>query len=141
MNGSPFVFSGCFLGIFGLLHWRLFREQLNRAFPNLEPQRLDLSHEIFHLVYDFDYFPQVTAIHFWQRYGITYHPVGDGADEGPQFFGLHDENGRMMMLLCYNNDILDGWEREGDDREFFEKFSVKQSYPIGINIVTYALTH
>ena len=41
----------------------------------------------------------------------------------------------MMVLLCHNNDLVDGWEREGEDREFFERFSVRQSYPMGVNII------
>ena len=127
---------------FGTIQWDLFHRQLQKLFPELEPVELKLSHEIFHNVYDFDYFPQVTAIHFWQRYGISYHPVaGTEIDHKPHFYGLHDKAGRMMMLICHNNDIQDGWEREGEDREFFEQFSLKQSYPLGINIVTYALTH
>jgi len=47
----------------------------------------------------------------------------------------------MMVLLCHNNDLVDGWEREGEDEEFFLRFSVRQSYPMGINIITYAMTH
>ncbi len=127
---------------FGTIQWQIFHAQLKRLFPEFEPVELDLSHEIFHTVYDFDFVPQVPAIHFWQRLGITYHPVpGTEVDHAPHFFGLHDANGRMMMLICHNNDLQDGWEREGEDRDFFERFSVKQSYPMGINIVTYALTH
>ncbi|MCA9190969.1 MAG: DUF4159 domain-containing protein [Planctomycetales bacterium] len=127
---------------FGSIQWNLFHEQLKRLFPEFEPVELSLSHEIFHTVYDFDFVPQVTAIHFWQRYGVTYHPVaGTEYDHAPHFFGLHDAHGRMMMLICHNNDLQDGWEREGEDKEFFERFSVKQSYPMGINIVTYALSH
>ncbi len=127
---------------FGTIQWNLFHRQLKKVFPEFEPIELKLSHEIFHNVYDFDYFPQITAIHFWQRWGITYHPVaGTEIDNKPHFFGLHDKGGRMMMLICHNNDIQDGWEREAEDKDFFDLFSVKQSYPIGINIVTYALTH
>lgn len=139
LNNGGFVMVDEF---FGEIHWNLFYEQLKRVFPDAEPKELDLSHEIFHNVYNFDFVPQVTAIHFWQRWGITYHPVaGTERDHEPHFFGVHDKNGRMMMLLCYNNDLMDGWEREGEDREFFLKFSVRQSYPMGINIITYAMTH
>jgi hypothetical protein len=127
---------------FGTLQWALFYPQLKRLFPEFEPSELPLSHEIFHNVYNLERFPQVTAIHFWQRQRITYHPVrGTEIDHAPHFFGIRDSAGRMMMLICHNNDIQDGWEREGEDREFFERFSVQQSYPMGINIITYALTH
>jgi hypothetical protein len=47
----------------------------------------------------------------------------------------------MVALLCHNNDLGDGWEREGEDADYFRQFSEKYSYPMGINIVTYAMTH
>ena len=62
-------------------------------------------------------------------------------DEAPHFQGYFDDEGRLMAVFCHNNDVGDGWEREGQNREFFETFSMKMSYPLGINIVTYAMTH
>ena len=126
----------------GTIQKKHFFAQMKRVFPEFEPREISLDHELFHIVYDFDKFPQATAIHFWQRYGITYHPVeGTEQDHEPHFFGLFDRNDRMMVLLCHNNDLCDGWEREGEDKEFFDKFSVKCSFPMGTNIVTYAMTH
>ena len=46
-----------------------------------------------------------------------------------------------MALLCHNNDIGDGWEREGESSEYFHQYSERVSYPLGINIVTYVMTH
>jgi hypothetical protein len=125
----------------GTHQWTHFARELKKVFPEFKPVELSLDHEIFHIVYSFDKLPQATAIHFW-RQGYDYHPVaGTESDHSPHFFGIFDRNERMMMLLCYNNDLVDGWEREGEDREFFERFSVRQSYPMGINIITYAMTH
>ena len=126
---------------FGTIQWDSFYRQLKRVFPEYEPRELSLAHEIFHIVYDFKELPQATAIHFWQQ-GYTYHPVpGTELDHAPHFFGLFDKSDRMMMLICHNNDLCDGWEREGEDKEFFERFSIRCSYPMGINIITYAMTH
>ena len=58
-----------------------------------------------------------------------------------QAAGYLDDDGRLMAVFCHNNDIGDGWEREGENRDFFEAFSMKASYPLGINIITYAMTH
>lgn len=125
----------------GTVQWEHFYRQMKRVLPQCEPVELTLDHEIFHIVYDFKELPQATAIHFWQQ-GFTYHPVvGTEFDHSPHFYGLFDQAGRMMVLLCHNNDLCDGWEREGEDKEFFERFSVKCSYPMGVNIVTYAMTH
>ncbi len=139
-----FLLNGGFMmcdEFWGTIQWAHFYQQMKRVLPECEPRELPLSHEIFHNVYDFDELPQATAIHFWQQ-GFTYHPVaGTERDHAPHFYGLFDKADRMMVLLCHNNDLCDGWEREGEDREFFERFSVKCSFPMGINIITYAMTH
>ena len=46
-----------------------------------------------------------------------------------------------MAIVCHNTDLGDGWEREGVAEWYFREFSEKWAYPLGINIVTYAMTH
>jgi len=36
--------------------------------------------------------------------------------------------------------IPDTWEREGESREYFDRFS-PSGYALGVNIVLYGLTH
>ena len=55
--------------------------------------------------------------------------------------GLFDDRGRLMAIICHNTDLGDGWEREGDNELYFREFSEKKAYPMGINIVFYAMTH
>ena len=67
-------------------------------------------------------------------------------DYGPgsrevHYRGISDDKGRLMAIICHNTDLGDGWEREGEDPGYFREFSEKKSYPMGINIVTYAMTH
>lgn len=139
-----YLLNGGFLMVdefWGTYQWDHFYLELKKVFPELEPVELTLDHPIFHNVYDLKHLPQTTAIHFWQQ-GYTYHPVpGTELDHSPHYFGLFDKKGRMMAILCYNNDLVDGWEREGDDHEFFKQFSERNSYPMGINIIFYAMTH
>lgn len=52
-----------------------------------------------------------------------------------------DDQGRIMVLALHNTDNGDGWEREGDNDYFFRNFSEKISYPLGVNIVYYIMTH
>ena len=54
--------------------------------------------------------------------------------------GIYDGHGRLMVLMTHNTDIADGWEREGEDYEFFYRFSVT-SYAVGINFILHAMTH
>jgi hypothetical protein len=53
---------------------------------------------------------------------------------------LFDDRGRLMAVFCHNTDLGDGWEREDVDEYYYREFSIKQAYPMGINIVVRALT-
>ena len=122
--------------------WRHIRDEMARVFPDRAPRELSLDHELFHIVYDLKELPQVPSILAWQNGDKFEYWHGDPeGDEAPHFHGLFDDSGRLMVLLCHNNDIGDGWEREGENREYFEQYSERFSYPLGINIVTYVLTH
>jgi hypothetical protein len=120
------------------------RMQLARVFPDRAPFEVPLSHEIFHCVYDLKEKPQVPSIHAAQRGNgeITYEYARDGSDTSvPHYRAITDDEDRIMVFICHNTDLGDGWEREGEDKWYFEEFSVKKAYPLGINIVTYAMTH
>ena len=59
----------------------------------------------------------------------------------PDFRGIQDERGRLMVVMSHNTDISDTWEREGEyPREYFDLFSPR-GYAIGVNVVLYAMTH
>lgn len=118
-----------------------FLYYMRRAFPEYEPKEVPLEHEIFQCVYPLNEKPQIPSMHHWQRSGVTYEWNHDGDTTRPNYLSIEDENGRIMVFMCHNTDLGDGWEREGEDRSYFEEFAVKKSYPLGINIVTYAMTH
>jgi hypothetical protein len=104
---------------------------------------IPLDHELFHIVFDVKEVPQVPSIQFWrQSRGSDTSERGAESAE-PHFKGIFDKDDdkRLMVLMTHNTDIADGWEKEREDHEYFTRFSVKKSYPIGINIVVYALTH
>ena len=46
-----------------------------------------------------------------------------------------------MVIATHNTDNGDGWEREGESAYYFKTFSEKIAYPLGINIIFYAMTH
>ena len=56
------------------------------------------------------------------------------------FKGIHDDKGRLMLVMTHNTDIADTWEREGENRDYFDLFS-PEGYAIGVNFVLYAMTH
>jgi hypothetical protein len=122
--------------------WKNVKREMKRVFPELEPRELTRDHEIFNLVYDIKGIPQVPSIFAWnQGHTFEYWHGDPQGDEAPHFWGFFDSDDRLMALLCHNNDIGDGWEREGENKEYFKTYSERVSYPLGINIVTYVMTH
>jgi hypothetical protein len=65
--------------------------------------------------------------------------VADGRT--PHYRGVSDERGRLMMLICHNTDLGDGWEEEATSPDYFAEFSEPKAYPLGINILVYTMTH
>lgn len=122
--------------------WSNVRREMQQVLPDCKLVELSLDHPIFHSVYDLQELPQVVDIKTWSDgYSYEFNHGGATGDQAPHFWAYFDGNNRMVALLCHNNDIGDGWEREGENEEYFHQFSEKYSYPMGINIITYAMTH
>ncbi|HEX2101142.1 MAG TPA: DUF4159 domain-containing protein [Candidatus Synoicihabitans sp.] len=118
--------------------WQNFYEEIKRVFPDREPVELPIEHPIFHIVFDLKQKPQMPSIHHFLNSGLTYERLGT---EEVHYKGIFDDRGRLMMIICHNTDLGDGWEREGEDPTYFERFSEKMAYPMAINILVYAMTH
>jgi hypothetical protein len=95
-------------------------------------------------VFDLKEKPQVSAIEvaLWGRdSGITWEHDNLGDTREVHYRAYFDDKGRMVALLCHNCDITDGWEREGENEWYFHEFAEKRAYPMGINMIVYAMTH
>ena len=146
VNLRRYLLNGGFLMVddfWGEDEWDNFYQEIKRVFPEpaQEPRELDISHKIFNCVYVLKEKPQVPSIHWAVRNrdtGITYERW-DAKEV--HYKGIFDDKGRMMAIICHNTDLGDGWEREGEDEWYFREFAEKKSYPMGINIVFYAMTH
>lgn len=143
-NLRRYCLNGGFLMVddfWGEDEWFGFYRQIKRVFPDREPIELPLEHEIFHCVYELEEKPQIPSINMAMRgreSGITWERWD--AQE-PHYRAIFDDQGKIIVLICHNTDLGDGWEREGLDPWYFREFSEKKAYPLGINIVTYAMTH
>jgi len=139
-----YLLNGGFLMVddfWGEAEWANFYSEIKRVFPDREPVELPLDHPIFHCVFDLREKPQIPSIDAALRgreYGITWER--EDAQE-VHYRAIFDDKGRMMAIICHNTDLGDGWEREGEDEWYFREFSEKKAYPLGINIVFYAMTH
>lgn len=139
-----YCFNGGFLMVddfWGDTQYENLAFELSRVFPDRQPTEVPLDHEIFHNVYDMKEKPQVPAIG-WASRTISWERSRDGSDTTiPHYRAIYDDKDRIMVFICHNTDLGDGWEREGENEEYFREYSVKKAYPMGINIVTYAMTH
>lgn len=142
-----YLLRGGFLMVddfWGEKEWENWEYEISRVFdPEIYPMKeIDLSHPVFHMVFELDEKPQVPSLNHW------YSTRGGTSERGyesrtPHYKGIYDpaQNNRLMVIVCHNTDLGDGWEREGEDRGYFEAISSKFAYPLGINIVVYAMTH
>jgi hypothetical protein len=121
--------------------WANFAREMKRVFPDHEIVDLTLDHPIFHIVFDIKETLQIPNVRTGtesQWTGVTWER--NDAKE-VHYRAIFDDKGRMMVMICHNTDLGDGWEREGENEYYFREFSEKRAYPLGINIVFYAMTH
>lgn len=131
--------------------WDGFENQMERVLPDLSWVDLPLSHPIFHCVFDLRgpmRMLQVPTIQFWNPDHNPRDPASPIhlIDRGPGSEEMHvrawlDEKQRIMALAIHNSDVSDGWEREGENNHYFHAYSETIAYPLGINLVTYLMTH
>jgi len=135
----------------GALAWNNFTSEMNRVLPGRRWTELTLDHPIFHSVFDLRG-PmnnlRVPTMQMWDPGADPADPAsilipryrGEGY-ETMHVYGLTDEKGRLISVAIHNSDVSDGWERDGENVDYFEAFSEKRAYPLGLNIITYLLTH
>jgi hypothetical protein len=141
-----YLMNGGFLLVddfWGTEEWDTFYIALKQIFPDREPQDVPLEHEIFSMVFPLKVKPQIPSVGHamaGRGQGITYEWDKPGSEQ-VHYRAVYDDKKRMVVMICHNTDNGDGWEEEGTDPWYFREFSEKYGYPLGINIVFYALTH
>lgn len=120
-----------------------FDEQIARVLPPSRYPVIDITppsdHPLWHTMFNVTRLPQMASIQTWRRTGdIIERWNEDGAL--PDARAIADEKGNLMVLMVHNTDLPDPWEREGEDKDYFFKFS-PDAYAVGINLMLYAMSH
>jgi Domain of unknown function (DUF4159) len=106
--------------------WYNFESQVKRAFPELPLKKLDISHPVFNCFFSIKTL-DVPA------------PYSNFGAMKPEFWGIEDDKGRLMMVINFNNDVSDYWQWSDDPFAPIEQ--TNEAYKFGVNYVMYALTH
>jgi hypothetical protein len=132
-----YLLRGGFLlcdSFFGTREWAGFIRGMKRVFPDRPIIDLPDDHPVFRVVYDIKDKHQIAN---WQalRRGTGYR--ADGAT--PYWRGIEDDYGRLMVLIAFNNDLGDSWQRA--DEPDYPAEDVNLGLRLGVNMVVYAMTH
>lgn len=139
-----YLLSGGFLHVddfWGDEQWKHWADEIGRVLPPGEYPITDipLDHPLFSIVFRMNTMPQIPGHDYWNAHRST-SELGEES-EMPHLRGIHDKNGRLLVVMSHNTDLADGWKRPGDNPEYFMEFSPRKAIPMGINIVAYAMTH
>jgi hypothetical protein len=141
---KDYLLKGGFLwadDFWGEYAWRVWENEIRKALPSGEYPIVDLplAHPLFHTLYQVNEVPQIPSINSW--FGLGGRTSERGADSAvPHARAIFDTRGDIMVLITHNTDFGDAFEREGDNRAYFDRFA-GVGYAFGINALLYAMTH
>ena len=53
--------------------------------------------------------------------------------------GIHDDDGRLMVVINWNTDLGDAWEHA--ENPFYPLEYSTYAYQVGVNMVVYGMSH
>ena len=140
-----YLLKGGFLWVddfWGPHAWDQWIGELSKALPPGDYPVVDIpmNHPIHKTMFEVTEIPQIPSIQHWRRSGGATTSERGYRSADVHFRAITDAHNRILVLMSHNTDIADGWEREGEDYEFFYRFSV-DAYELGINIVVHVMSH
>ncbi len=135
----------------GTREWEGFASQIERVLPDHHWVNLTTDHPLFHCVFDLRLPMHQLRVPTMQLWNEPFDPRdpqslphrvyrGEGSED-MSVRVIEDKSGRIQVLAILNSDVSDGWEREGESDFYFNRFSEKIAYPLGINIIAYLMMH
>lgn len=120
-----------------LNEWETFVNSMRRVFPDRPIEDIPSDDPIFHTLYNLDDRFQVPGSANWLQTHTTYEKGPSGRQ--PHWRGIRDDKGRIMVAICHNMDLGDGWEN-ADNPQYEAKWTML-AYRLGLNYFIYDLTH
>ena len=129
-----FLFCDSF---FGSDSWAGFTAGMRRVFPDRQIVDLPDDHPVFHIVYDLKQMSrqQIPNMNSLAAGGGGW--LGDGSV--PRWRGIFNDEGRLMVLIAFNNDVADSWQWA--DNPNYPADRATLGLQIGVNVAVYSMTH
>ncbi len=133
-----YLLRGGFLlcdSFYGTIEWEGFIEGMRRVFPDRPIVDLPDTHPIFHAVYDLTDRPQIPT---WQHLPQGGYRNGSSGAVA-RWRAILDDDERVMVMITFNNDVADGWQRA--DEYDYPQEAAYLAISLGVNFAVYALSH
>jgi hypothetical protein len=129
-----FLFCDSF---YGERNWEAFQYGLHEIFPDREARPLTDDEVVFHVAFDLHDMTttQIPNMNALMGGGPGYMQGGSV----PHWKGIFDDDGRLMVLIAFNNDVADAWQWADDPRYPADK--ANKALRIGADVAIYAMTH
>ena len=101
-------------------------DQMLQVFPNRKLERMKVEEEVFHTFYE------INALDMPP-------PYRNPDSNDPSFWGMKDEQGRLILMANADNDFGEYWEDIDKGSEALRP--AVQSFQFGVNYLIYAMTH
>jgi hypothetical protein len=139
-----YLLRGGFLVVddfWGPEQWDVFRQTMNRVFPNRPITDLEESDSVMHVLYDIG------------KKDLTFIPGSRHLRRGPNgsvqivqpegtrpaWRAMYDDRNRMVVAVNFNTDVADAWEFA--DVPYYPEAMTTLAYRYGVNYVIYSMTH
>ena len=141
-----YLLNGGFLMVddfWGEDEWENLASEMERVFPDRKIFDIPRTHPVFNCVFTLPEDLNLQCPNYQTGERSQYDGVTWERSDAHEVHirGINDDKGRLCVIICHNTDNGDGLEREGEYHYYFKEFSEKKAYPLGINIVFYAMTH
>jgi len=117
--------------------WRVFEGSMRRVFPDRPIVNVPPDDMMMHVFFDLDQNTPIPGKRHLRR-----GPDGQiyvRMQGQPQWRGIYDDRGNLMVLMNFNMDMGDSWEH-ADDPEYPVPMTAL-GYKVGVNAIVYAMTH
>jgi hypothetical protein len=108
----------------GTQEWENLTTAMKKVLPERSFQELTLDDPVFHCFYDIETLDMIPP------YNVPGRPI---------FYGMFDDQKRLLAVANYNNDIGDYWEWA--DESFTPVSLSNEAFKLGVNYIIYGLTH